>query len=165
MNARDGRRGWDIVGGCRVKERMANARIKANRARDDGGCCCCYCARNKFRRKEMRTVKYSRGMRKSRNDNAGCQPRTAVRLRAEHLSDENGGRGAARCRIKRDHQRRVEIRTYGARSEGKILLRALSYSIQFVAIRWKNTGHSRSQIRRKIVKIVMNGQCVSIFQI
>lgn len=47
---------------------------------------------NKFRRKEMRTVKYSRGMRKSWDDNAGCQPparRPSVRLRAEHLSDEN----------------------------------------------------------------------------
>lgn len=102
--------------GYRVKGRMANARIKANHAAAAAAAAvaAAAAARNKFRRKEMRTVKYSRGMRKSQNDNAGCQPRTAVRLRAEHLSEESRDGGAARRRIKCDRygQRRVEIRTY-----------------------------------------------------
>lgn len=65
-------------------------RIKASRAR----------ARNKFRRKEMRTVKYTDAECVNHGTIMPDVNRAPVRLRAEHLSGA-ARRGAARRRIKR----------------------------------------------------------------
>lgn len=94
---------------------MANARIKARaRVRVSATAAC-----NKFRRKEMRTVKYSRGMRKSRDDNAGCQPRAGAFT--SRALKRRMRRGAARRSIKRGR-----ARSYGER-ETEISLRLVTF--------------------------------------